>query len=199
MIEDDSALVRTRDLTVGYTGSPVAKVPDLNLAGGVVWHVTGANGSGKTALLKTLAGLIPPVTGDVQRRCTMGVGGAIYIHPVPYLFAGTVIRNIALADPAPPDIDNVMRIFELEPLRERDVRALSYGEQRRVALARAVASRPAVLLIDESDAGLDEAAHASWWTYMADAVAAGAPALVVAAHRLLPHDGVPTREIHLRP
>ncbi|NOT26174.1 MAG: ATP-binding cassette domain-containing protein [Acidobacteria bacterium] len=198
MTDDDKALVRTRALTVGYTGSPVAKVPDLNLAGGVVWHVTGANGSGKTALLKTLAGLIPPVTGNVERRCNIGAGGAIYIHPVPYLFAGTVIRNLTLADPSPHEIDRVMRLFELEPLQERDVRALSYGEQRRVALARAVASRPAVLLVDESDAGLDEAAHVSWWTYVAGAVADGAPALVVAAHRLLPCDGVPIREIHLR-
>lgn len=197
MTNDDSGLIRTRGLAVGYTGSPVAKVPDLNLTGGVVWHVTGANGSGKTALLKTLAGLLPPIAGDVQRRYQKGVDGTIYIHPVPYLFSGTVTRNLELARPSSAHIDDVSRAFDLLLLHDRDVRTLSYGEQRRVALARAVASRPAVLLVDESEAGLDESALAAWQKYLAGAVANGTPVLVVATHHLLACDGIPIREIHL--
>jgi ABC-type branched-subunit amino acid transport system ATPase component len=90
-------VARTRHLTVGYAGKAAAVVPDLDLVGGLVWHVTGPNGSGKTAFLKTLAGLIPPISGRVERQGELGAGGAIYVHS-----ARQAVRSTWHADQACP-------------------------------------------------------------------------------------------------
>ena len=192
-----SAVVSTRQLTVGYQGKVAATVPDLDLVGGVVWHVTGANGSGKTALLKTLAGLLHPISGHVERRCGMGPRGAIYVHSVPYLFAGNVRRNLEVTRPTPEHAQAVADAFGLSPLLEREATTLSHGQQRRLALARAFVGHPSLLLVDEPEGGLDEEAIAAWRACAVRAVEAGEPALVVAAHRPWAFEDVPVREVHL--
>jgi ABC-type molybdenum transport system ATPase subunit/photorepair protein PhrA len=197
MTEQPSPVILTRDLSVGYSGKAIASIPDLDLAGGVVWHVTGPNGSGKTALLKTLAGLLRPISGQVERRCAIGAGGAIYIHSVPYLFAGSVRRNLTLAHPGAGHVQAVADAFGLSTLLGREASTLSHGEQRRLALARAIAGRPRLLLVDEPEGGLDDEAMSAWRACAARAVDAGNPVLVVAAHRPLAFDAVPVKEIRL--
>ncbi len=190
-------VVRTRQLTVGYAGKAAARVADLDLAGGVVWHVTGPNGSGKTALLKTLAGLLQPVSGRVERPCGMGSGGAIYVHSVPYLFAGSVRRNLELAQPPPERLEGIADAFGLSALLQRKAATLSHGEQRRLALARAILGRPSILLVDEPEGGLDEEAIAAWRACALSTVEAGQPALVVAAHHPCALEAVPVCEVRL--
>ncbi len=190
-------VLRTRQLTVGYAGKAAATVEDLDLVGGVVWHVTGPNGSGKTALLKTLAGLLQPVSGRVERPCGMGRQGAVYVHSVPYLFAGSVRRNLDLSHPAPEEARAIAAEFGLSALLEREARSLSHGEQRRLALARAIVGRPAILLVDEPEGGLDEDAIAAWRACALRTVEAGRPALVVAAHHPCALEAVPVCEVRL--
>lgn len=191
------SVIRTRQLTVGYDGVAAARIPDLDLGGGVVWHVTGPNGSGKTALLKTLAGLLPPVAGEVERPCGRGPRGAIYIHSVPYLFAGSVRRNLALAHLPGVDAAAEADAFGLSPLLDRQATRLSHGQQRRLALARALAARPSVLLVDEPEGGLDDDAILAWRACAARAVSEGTPTLVVAAPRPLAFDALAVREVRL--
>ena len=193
-----SSVVRTRDLTVGYSGKAAARIPDLELVGGLVWHVTGSNGSGKTALLKTLAGLLAPISGHVERRCEMGAGGAIYVHSAPYIFAGSVTRNLMLAHPHRDDVRAVVDAFGLSALLDRKAATLSHGQQRRLALARALVGRPALLLVDEPEGGLDDEAISAWRACAVRAVEAGEPVLVVAAHHPLALQAVPVREVHLK-
>lgn len=190
-------LVATHGLAVGYHGTVAAEVPDLEVTSGLVWHVTGANGSGKTALLKTLAGLLPPVAGSVVRQVGMGPGGAVYVHSVPYLFAGTVRRNLLVAQPEPSRVRAAVADFGLGALLDRTATTLSHGQQRRLALARALVSRPALLLVDEPEGGLDEDAVAAWHTCAVRAVEGGEPALVVAAHRPGAFSDMPIREVRL--
>ena len=191
-----NGVVRTRQLTIGYAGKAVATIPDLDVVGGLVWHVTGPNGSGKTAFLKTLAGLLTPVSGSVERG-GVGTGGAIYVHSTPYMFAGSVRRNLMLADPRPSDVLPVVEAFGLATLLDRTATTLSHGQQRRLALARALVGRPSLLLVDEPEGGLDDEAISAWRGFAMRAVQAGEPALVVAAHHPLALTAVPTREIHL--
>lgn len=197
MNRDAAPVVRTRNLIVGYAGQAAAAIPDLDLVGGLVWHVTGSNGAGKTALLKTLAGLLAPVSGRVERRCEMGAGGAIYVHSVPYVFAGRVRRNLMLTRPPQADLHAVADAFGLSPLLGHDAATLSHGQQRRLALARALVARPSLLLVDEPEGGLDDEAVSAWRACALRAVEAGEPVLVVAAHRPLAFDSLPVREICL--
>lgn len=196
MIDIQNPRLNTRRLTVGYSGKAAAVIPDLDLVGGLVWNVTGPNGSGKTALLKTLAGLLRPVSGEVERGCGTGPQGAIYVHSVPYLFAGSVGRNLGLTRPRQEQLRAVADAFGLSPLLEREATTLSHGQQRRLALARALVGRPSLLLVDEPEGGLDDEAISVWRACAVRAVEEGEPALVVASHRRLAF-GVPVREVRL--
>jgi ABC-type multidrug transport system ATPase subunit len=199
MMDTEKTLIGARDLTVGYARAAATVVPDFDLVGGVVWHVVGPNGSGKTALLKTLAGLLRPVAGRVERHVGRGFHGVIYVHSVPYVFSGSVKRNLLLARPSVKRMENAAESFGLSALLDRDAARLSHGEQRRLALARAIASRPYVLLVDEPEGGLDDEALGAWRTCVVRALEEGDTALVVATHRPLAFDGIPLREIRLSP
>jgi ABC-type multidrug transport system ATPase subunit len=181
---------------VGYANKPAATVPDLDFHEGRIWHVIGPNGSGKTAFLKTLAGLLPPVSGRVVRRCRPGRGGAIYVHSVPYLFAGSVRRNLSLAHPRQELVTEVVDMLGLSSVLDREAGSLSHGQQRRLALARALVGRPALLLVDEPEGGLDDEAVLEWRAYLVRAVEALEPVVVMATHRRLAL-GVPVTEVHL--
>ena len=196
---NDKLLLRTCGVTVGYPGGKPVSVPDLDLASGSVWHVTGPNGSGKTALLKTLAGLLEPVAGLIERHVKRGPNGAIYVHPVPYLFSGSVRDNLALSRPAMSQLDGAAERFDLVSLCDRDAATLSHGERRRVALARAMAGSPRLLLVDEPEGGLDADALAAWRSCMMQALEDGKTALVVATHRPVAFDGIPVHEVRLEP
>src|SRR5687768_14849789 len=90
-----SPMLSTRALVVGYGGVRVAALPDLAIMPGDRIVIRGANGSGKTTALKTLARLLAPVSGEVA-GAHAGPGGAIYVHPAPHLFAGSGLHNVML-------------------------------------------------------------------------------------------------------
>lgn len=161
-------ILATRGLVVGYGGAGVAALPDLTIGTGDRVAILGANGSGKTTVLKTLARLLPPVSGTITWAAA-GPGRAIYVHPSPYLFAGSGARNVLLG--AHGNRDEAARAIDAlgaGAFAATDVRALSNGQRQRIALARALAARPSVLLIDEADSGLDAEGAASFLRALED-------------------------------
>jgi molybdopterin-binding protein len=124
--------------------------------------VIGPAGSGKTTLLEAIAGVVPTRSGEVQlggRTVTSlppderGVG-LVYQHG--YLFPHlSVVDNLRYGARDEATVDELVRRLEIGPMRERDVRSLSGGERQLVSLARTLARRPGVLLLDEPFSALD--------------------------------------------
>ena len=131
----------------------------------------GDNGAGKTTLLKILAGLLHAdslsATFEGQRIDARSAPGylkrhVVYLHQHPYMFDASVASNIAYGlkvagTPAAERSDRVregLQWARLESEQNRNARELSGGERQRLALVRALALKPALMLLDEPTAGM---------------------------------------------
>jgi tungstate transport system ATP-binding protein len=135
---------------------------NLELAHGGPTVLMGPNGCGKTTLLKLAMGLIAPSSGVITfGGSTAPPGSRAIVFQKPVMLRRTAVANIAFALAAagrPTDRDEIARFLEvahIAPLAKRPARRLSAGEQQRLALARALARSPQVLLLDEPTASLD--------------------------------------------
>lgn len=156
-----------------YGKRPILKDIHLSVGKGEVVGLLGPNGAGKTTTFYIITGLIAPNVGAIQmdgidvtkmpmyRRARMGIG---YLPQEASIFRGmTVEENIntvlELVEPDPvqrkADLDNLLEEFSIEHLRTSPALALSGGERRRCEIARALAGRPSIMLLDEPFAGID--------------------------------------------
>lgn len=140
----------------------------FEVAGGSYGVVIGPAGAGKTTLLETIAGLIPARSGRVLLDGSDVTGVApehrrlaiVYQHA--YLFPHLdVADNVAYGASDTKVAEDFADRFGVGGLKGRDVRSLSGGERQLVALARALASEPSVLLLDEPFAALDPRTRAA--------------------------------------
>jgi len=190
--------LRCEGLAKSYGGTSVLTDVDLEVAEGTLTAILGASGSGKTTLLRLLIGFIEPDRGTVWigDRVVAETGG-VHVPPdkravgyvaqegalFPHL---TVAENIGFGLPRRERrqgsrIEGALDLVGLpRAYATRQPNQLSGGEQRRVALARALAPRPAAVLLDEPFSGLDASSRAETRAAVLDAMAgAGATALLV--------------------
>ena len=161
----------------------------LTLEPGGLGVLMGPNGAGKSLTLRLLAGLIAPAAGRVRwgEAAAPPMGAVALVFQRPVLLRRSAAANLdhalRLARVPRPERaarrDALLALCGLEDEARRPARALSGGEQQRLAMARALAFRPRLLLLDEPTASLDPQAAAAIEALTRAAVADGATALMV--------------------
>jgi energy-coupling factor transport system ATP-binding protein len=174
----------------GAEGDARARPLDLVLEPGTWLGVAGANGSGKTALLLTLAGLAPPRAGRVtvdgldlsdpaQAARARGLVGVVFQEPETQFVTDRVERELAFPlenlgwsrRDIERRVDELLALFGLAALAQAPPDRLSGGEMQRVALAAAAAPRPRYYLLDEPASYLDPASRAELLAWTRERVA----------------------------
>lgn len=159
--------LEARALSVGYGARAVVEGIDLSLRSGEALGIVGPNGSGKSTFLKTVLGLLPPVSGELRRGEGFRAGYVPQTDSIDPVFPFRALDVVAMA--ARPDAmlpfsagrekealsrESLDRVG-IAHLARSPYRDLSGGQRQRVLLARALASRPTVLALDEPTTGLD--------------------------------------------
>ena len=193
-----TALINARTLSVGHGARTVLRGLDWQLDAGAWWTITGENGGGKTTLLSTLIGLLPPLAGTLRRAADLAAR------------SGVVMQHERLAQTIPLTIGDVVGMGRIgaagEPLAaltllsrlaldpRRSFWRSSGGERQRALIARALIRAPALLVLDEPFNHLDAAGRGLVLSALRDHHAGGGAVLLVSHH--LP-DALPGRRLHL--
>jgi len=145
---------------------------DLQLVPGQALLVKGPSGSGKTTLLRALAGLWPHAEGQVERPCG---SEALFLAQRPYLPLGDLRTALAYPGTTPDEPQALQQVLQQVYLphlaAQLDTpldwsRVLSLGEQQRLAFARVLLNRPAIVFLDESTSAMDEGLEQSLYALL---------------------------------
>ncbi len=186
--------------SVNFGKVTALKYIDLTIDLGERVALIGSNGSGKSTLLRLMHGLIKPNGGNVQAHATLKQA---MLFQRPYLMRTSCLNNAALGlwlrgtpwrDARVIALQALAKV-ELVELAHRSARTLSGGQQQRLALARAWAMQPDVLLLDEPTANLDPRAKHEVEALMAKLP--GAMTLIFSSHNLGQVKRLATRVIYL--
>jgi putative ABC transport system ATP-binding protein len=186
-----TALFAFDRVTVAGEERPRLEAVSVEIAGDGITAVAGPSGAGKSTLLRCCNRLDAPDSGVVRHRgnevarldplAHRRAVGMVFQAPV--LFPGTVADNLRVADPdaGAERVAELLRRAALDPesLAGREADTLSGGEAQRVCLARALATNPEVLLMDEPTAALDGEATAELERLMRALAADGVPVVLV--------------------
>jgi ABC-type multidrug transport system ATPase subunit len=181
----DAPVATLRGVTVKRGRRTVIEGLDLDLAAGEVVALLGPNGAGKSTLVEAIGGVIAPAGGTITRH-----GRVATVLQTPGLASRTVRANVDLAQSwwgVPRGerrgrTDDALSRLRATHLAKRQAAALSGGERRRVHLARGLAVRPDLLLLDEPFAGLDPETHEALVQDTSTALRDAARAVLVVLH-----------------
>jgi ABC-2 type transport system ATP-binding protein len=162
----------------------------LRVRAGEIYGLLGPNGAGKTTLIRAIVGLVAPDSGTVTVLGTpmpnldilakvgyMTQAAALY----PDLSVEENLRFFAAISGADSNVDEVLKVVELDQRRKSVVATLSGGMRQRCSLACALVHRPRLLLLDEPTVGVDPQLRVQFWEHFREMAAAGTT-IVVSSH-----------------
>ena len=196
-------VVEVRDAVAGYDDRLVLRGVSLSVDRGEVVAILGANGSGKSTLVRAILRLVPlsggsvTLFGDPRFRSwerigyvpqRIGAGAGVPATVAEVVGSGLVARRGVLRVPGRRDRAAVAAALDAVGLADRardPVASLSGGQQQRTLIARALAGRPELLVLDEPTAGVDAASQAAFAAAL-ESFAAGGGTVLLVAHELGP-------------
>ena len=165
--------------TLDHVSLAPARLRDVSLVLRTgVTAVIGWSGAGKTSLLNLLAGFEKAERGSVRGTASLAwvpQEGGLWPHC-------TVREHLAIARPGGAGLDALLAAFDLAERAEARPHELSQGEQARLSVARALAARAAVLVMDEPLAHVDPARAGSYWRVIREHLAATGTSLIFSTH-----------------
>ncbi len=195
-----STLFALRGVGVRLAGVQALSDCSLRIRAGERVALVGANGSGKSTLLRCLHGLLAPTEGSIERAAVPQA----MVFQRPFMLRASCRANVALGlwlsgrrrSQAWQEAAQALERVGLGDALGRSARSLSGGQQQRLALARAWALRPQVLLLDEPTASLDPSAKKDIEALLAEFAQAGAT-LIFSSHNLGQVKRLASRVIYL--
>ncbi len=191
-------MVRASGVEFGYRpDQTVLRGVDLEIRAGELVALLGANGCGKTTLVKLLAGILRPRSGRVlvggrevaslAAHERPGAVGLVFQNPDHQLFCATAAEEVAFgpkhqrlgADEIASRVSSALEVTGLADAQGRDPFAMTKGERKRLALASVLACRPRLLILDEPTTGLDAVEQERMMATLAALVDAGHAVLVI--------------------
>jgi thiamine transport system ATP-binding protein len=185
------------NVSIRFADRTVLDEVSLHVDDGEVVAILGPSGAGKSTLLRIIAGLLQPDAGRVKLDGVDITNRPAHMRNVGMMFQDDqlfphldVAANIAFgprmhrwpAAQVTARVDELLAIVGLDGFRSRQVDRLSGGEKKRVALARSLAPRPTVLLLDEPLTGLDRELHDRLIAELADVLRTTATTAVMVTH-----------------
>ncbi len=161
-------LLQAEGLQVGHRGKAILPPIDVALYSEQFWAVIGPNGSGKTTLLRTLLGLLPRLSGQIERASGRAIGYVPQRNEIDPSVPARVLdlvrtgteRGWSFLNPlwhrnSRVQVENALRDTEIEALAHRQWTQLSEGQKQRVLMAQALAGEPDLLVLDEPTSAMD--------------------------------------------
>lgn len=189
-------VLRVEKLSIGYQRHALFRDLSFDIARGEILGIVGPNGCGKTTLLRTMLGLLEPIAGLVQRQPGLRLSHVPQRERIERIIPVTAFEVVLMGPGARTEVlrrlgraereaaDRALAWLGIESLSRKLFRNLSTGQQQRVLLARALATDPDLLVLDEPTVGMDVGGEAAIINFLRELNRQRRVTIVIVTHLL---------------